>query len=881
MKKLYSYALAAALLLGGLRAAAQPRPTPGPGFRLGSSQTLMRELETQVQARAGQPTVSLRVGPHTAYLGRVNYRQDLAATGEYVVGELPNVPGGSFFLRIEGKAVAGNIVLRKERRAYRYSADAQGNATVREVDIDKVVCVDFDPAAGTPAPAANKAAAAPRAAAIVSLQSFPGAKGCVLLDFDGQYVAGTPWNSGNPINAAPSPLTNTEIQEFWEGVSEDYRPFSLNITTDESVFNSYPKNLRMRCIVTPTNTAAPGAGGVAYVTSFRGNDDTPCWVFQGGAKFGGDAASHEIGHTLGLSHDGRVNPSEEYYTASDNSGVWAPIMGAAYGKAVTQWSRGEYNRASQTQDDLAIMSGPDYNVGYRNDDHGNSTGSATALRRDGNALAGNGFIERTTDQDYFSFSTGGGTASFSVNTVSRFGNLDIVARLFDGGGQQIGSFDAPGGSQLSVSFSASLGAGTYYLQIDGTGSGNPATDGYSDYGSLGTYSISGTAPAGGGSPGQATVYFDCNYAGKAVNLPEGSYSLAQMRSLGVNDNDISSLRINPGYDVVLFTDDQLAGSRLTLIADNACLTGNALGGGTWNDQTTSLLVRRRAGVVSLYSDCNYGGKAIGLPTGSYSLAQMRNLGVSDNDISSLRINPGYDVVLFTDDQLAGTRLTLTGDNACLTGNALGGGTWNDQTTSLLVRSLPGQATVYSDCNYGGKAIDLPEGSYSLAQLGERGVGNDDISSLRVNPGYDVVLFTDDQLAGTRLTLTSDNACLTGNALGGGTWNDQTTSLLVRSLSSSAAAASSQPAAAAASPALASPVGLELFPNPVTDRLHVQLPAGTTGGSYQIMDALGRTAGSGTLRQPEAVDVSRLTPGMYTMLVQTLDHQQLVSRFSKQ
>ena len=440
LQKLAASALGFTLLLAGPRAEAQTKPAR-PGFVLGTTQAVVKELEAATTAattaaahqgnkpgKPGKPTVTLRVGPDKAFTGQVNYRQDLAATGEYVVGELPNVPGGSFFLRIEGKVVEGNIVLRKERRAYRYSADAQGNVLVQEVDIDKVICVDFDPAAGAVAPAAG-AAAAPRAEAVASLQSFPGAKGCVMLDFDGQYVAGTPWNSGNPIDAAPSPLTNAQIQEFWEGVSEDYRPFNLNITTDENVFNSYPKNLRMRCIVTPTNTAAPGAGGVAYVTSFRGNDDTPCWVFQGGAKYGGDAASHEIGHTLGLSHDGRLNPKEEYYTASDNSGVWAPIMGAAYGKAVTHWSRGEYNRASQTQDDLAIMSGSDYNVGYRNDDHGNSTGAATALRRNGDALVGNGIIERTTDQDYFSFSTGGGTVSFSVNTVSRFGNLDIVARL--------------------------------------------------------------------------------------------------------------------------------------------------------------------------------------------------------------------------------------------------------------------------------------------------------------------------------------------------------------------------------------------------------------------------------------------------------------------
>ncbi|MBT9393171.1 zinc-dependent metalloprotease [Hymenobacter sp. NST-14] len=502
MNKFYAYGLGAALLLGPSAAFAQKRPA-GPVYQLGSAQSLVQQLENQVAAdlarRQPKPRVTLRVSADKTFTGQVNYREDLAAAGEYLVGELAGVPGSSFFVRVEGDQVEGNIVLRAAKRAYRYSADARGNAQVQEVDIDQVICIDYDQPLGyqAPAPAPVKRAAA--ASAVPSLQSLPGAKGCLYIDLDGEYVVGTPWNNGNPIDAAPSGIENdpAKVQAFWELVSEDFRPFSMNVTTDLAVFNSYPMNMRMRCIVTPTNTAAPGAGGVAYVTSFRYNNDTPCWVFMNDPKAGGEATSHELGHTLGLSHDGRISPSEGYY---QGQGSWAPIMGVGYYKPVTQWSKGEYAQANQTQDDLAIIASTTYNVGYRTDDHGNSTTAASALARSGTSLSGNGVVERTADQDYFRFTTSGGAVSFNVNTVARYGNLNVLVRLLDSNGAELGSYDTAGADKLNATISTTLPAGTFYLQVSGTGSGSPLIDGYTNYASLGSFTITGTAPTDGTTP---------------------------------------------------------------------------------------------------------------------------------------------------------------------------------------------------------------------------------------------------------------------------------------------------------------------------------------------------------------------------------------------
>jgi hypothetical protein len=334
---------------------------------------------------------------------------------------------------------------------------------------------------------------------VPQLNSLPGATAVIYLDMDGQVVSGTQWAGGGTINALgiDGTMSSTQMTEIWKRVSEDYAPFNVNVTTSEAAYLAAPTNRRIRCIITPTNSWYGNYGGVAYVNSFSWTGDTPCWVFAAplgySTRFISDAATHEIGHTMGLNHDGRTSPSEGYYQGHGSGEVsWAPIMGVGYYSNLVQWSKGEYAYASQTQDDLGIIAGSTNGFGYRADAVGNTPAAATALTNSGSTLAGSGIIETRTDLDVFSFTTAGGSVSLTVSGAADGQNIDLSIAILDASGQVIASANPD--TMTDATVNTTLSAGTYYLRVDGTGRGSATGDGYTDYGSLGQYTIQGTAP---------------------------------------------------------------------------------------------------------------------------------------------------------------------------------------------------------------------------------------------------------------------------------------------------------------------------------------------------------------------------------------------------
>jgi hypothetical protein len=166
-------------------------------------------------------------------------------------------------------------------------------------------------------------------------------------------------------------------------------------------------------------------------------------------------------------------------------------MGVGYYQPVTQWSRGEYDGATNTQDDLATITTQN-GFGYRPDDHGSSPIAASDINHlAGIVLLDEGIIGRNIDRDFFQFTVGtDGPVDLTIDPVEVGPNLDVKATLLDAVGGSVAISDPLG--ELGAEFHIDLTAGDYYLQIEGTGTGDP-TAAYNDYGSLGSYSITGTA----------------------------------------------------------------------------------------------------------------------------------------------------------------------------------------------------------------------------------------------------------------------------------------------------------------------------------------------------------------------------------------------------
>lgn len=439
--------------------------------------------------------------------GRINYSQVDALGILRVAGSLERGQGSQFALTKSGNQLSGTLLLTKDQRALIIATANDGRLLLQEKPLDAVVCAGMP--LGPNENLANASPAGPQPAVVVpDLDSLPGATAVLYLDFDGETVTDPNWNSGNTIVAAPAvmggqPITEAQITAVWQAVSEDFAGFNISVTTIRSRYDSAPFTKRMRCIQTPTNTAAPSAGGVAYVNSFSRagvtfRQDIPCWSFNSSnVNVMAMTISHELGHTVGLVHDGfNDGHSVLTYYGGHGSGStgWGPLMGAPFGKAVTQWSKGEYSGANNTEDDVAIISGTTNGFGFIADEAGNFIGSAVTFPDNlFGSVDQSGFISSATDVDFYRFTTAGGTVSILASPLPAEANLDIQLELYDSTGTLITTV-APGAT-LSANLSRSVGSGVFYLAVRGSGhpdpSGPPA-DGYSSYGSIGHYTLTGS-----------------------------------------------------------------------------------------------------------------------------------------------------------------------------------------------------------------------------------------------------------------------------------------------------------------------------------------------------------------------------------------------------
>ncbi|PHS11692.1 MAG: hypothetical protein COA78_09260 [Blastopirellula sp.] len=324
-----------------------------------------------------------------------------------------------------------------------------------------------------------------------------GASDTLYLDFNGHSSTNDSWaNLKGAYSIAAfgfdndsttfSPAEQMAMENIWRVVAEDYSLFNVNVTTvDPGSFN----NAEAYHLVIGGSGSdlgySGGTIGVAYRNSYASGSasDNVGFVFAESFSFYGNessdqimaqalemgnTSSHEFGHALRLRHYGGSNSQPNGIMNTPDFGLNREI-----------WQTGDTHSGESSitfQDDIAVISSSINTFGLRDDDHGDSIGSATVMSGIGGVFQAEGILTSLTDADYFQF-TSSGDVSISVLVDEYSANLNAELRVYNSSGQLIAT-DAPTQS-LGASTTLTLAAGDYFIEVVNSG----------NYGELGQYSV--------------------------------------------------------------------------------------------------------------------------------------------------------------------------------------------------------------------------------------------------------------------------------------------------------------------------------------------------------------------------------------------------------
>ena len=470
-----------------------PQELP-PGARvIGTAQSVLAGVTRSALSGKGKPTYAL---PDTEgqpiALDTKDYffdGDDLSMHGATFVEA-----DSSFILKGSGTNLYGWIVLPGLDVAFEYTTNARGEVIVARVPVTKIYPICDTGPDGAPAHDHPHAVAPGRQLEpphvgpyanqdTAKLQSKPGATKVLFMDM------------------GVLTLEKGELWKAWQTVASSYSAFDVNVTTDKAVYDAAGvKNSGKSCYNNSTGRSS---------CSLNAFGTTKCCNIynKGNGYYEGTTSAHEFGHLMGMSHDGG-EPGGEYFSGFPAL-KWCPIMGSNIPKtdwgdeALFQWSKGEYTSATQTQDDLVIIT---KNLPYRADD----IPTTKTLAIQGGMVSSDlnrGQIATNTDTDTFTFriGTAPGHATLNINRIEFVGGayLDVDAQLLDGAGTKVAVSNEK--VARNARFDVDLMPGDYRIVIAGGAELTPQT-GFSNYSSLGFYGISGTITGAidtGGTGGMA------------------------------------------------------------------------------------------------------------------------------------------------------------------------------------------------------------------------------------------------------------------------------------------------------------------------------------------------------------------------------------------
>ena len=323
----------------------------------------------------------------------------------------------------------------------------------------------------------------------------------------------------------------------------------------------------------------------------------------------------------------------------------------------------------------------------------------------------------------------------------------------------------------------------------------------------------------------AILYADSDYRGYSKSLGEGSYTQAELAMYGISAKDISSLKVTKGFKITLYENADFTGNSKSWTTDASFV------GGDWNDKACSVRIEPngKSGLSGNFKIMNRNsGKYLDLDNNktdnNTAIVQFDDEGVEASQTWTFtevmkgkgvysicsygNKNRGMDVVDFSKDNGAQVQLydylgnphqqfilydcgegyyqlvaRNSGKVVEIPQSSKGNGEWikiydNNGTHTqqwAVVENRYDEAsavTLYTDEGYKGKAVTLSEGEYNLSRMGLYNLKDNDMSSLKVTPGFKVTIYEDDNFNGKSKSYTASESFV------GEEWNDKMSSLKV-------------------------------------------------------------------------------------------------------
>jgi hypothetical protein len=251
--------------------------------------------------------------------------------------------------------------------------------------------------------------------------------------------------------------------------------------------------------------------------------------------------------------------------------------------------------------------------------------------------------------------------------------------------------------------------------------------------------------------------------GSNVSLPIGYYTKSDLAQMGITPGTISGVSMNPGYLVTLYEND--VPTETDRIYNYVILRNDTDWNGAMkhmNNKTNSLKIEKDPFVNKLfatfYQRQNFSGWEVSLPLGNYTQNDLKIHGFHPKELSSFKIDVGYQVRLYNEDNFKGEYIVVSGNKNQIEKS------FNDKTISLILektKQIAPMPVFYTEHKYKGFKTRLNFGNYTMYDLIQKDFQYSDldssfiIKSIHVPKGINLLLYPKDHFIGIPQRLEED------------------------------------------------------------------------------------------------------------------------------